>query len=43
MGAYHGCAVKAGGTVACWGYNKDGQAGMEPPASTGSPPLMSLG
>ncbi|MBL0203941.1 MAG: hypothetical protein IPQ14_06330 [Candidatus Microthrix sp.] len=37
VGAYHGCAVKAGGTVACWGYNKDGQAAMEPPASTGSP------
>ena len=31
-GGYHGCAVRAGGTVACWGRNLYGES--TPPAGT---------
>jgi alpha-tubulin suppressor-like RCC1 family protein len=31
-GASHSCALRADGTVVCWGNNKSGQLGEQPPA-----------
>lgn len=45
LGAYHACALKADGTVRCWGYNGYGALGVggaaAPPYAAASPQLTS--
>jgi alpha-tubulin suppressor-like RCC1 family protein len=45
-GAFHACAIKAGGVVACWGFNGLGELGADPmtvPARTVPIDIMGLG
>ena len=41
VGYEHGCAVKAGGTVSCWGQNLHGQLGNGGTSNSGSPVAVS--
>lgn len=41
VGYEHGCAVKVGGTVSCWGQNLHGQLGNGSTANSGSPVAVS--
>lgn len=38
MGASHACALRANGTVVCWGLNNDGEAGVGVAEATGHEP-----
>lgn len=43
MGFAHGCALRAGGSVACWGLNEDGQLGDNTRTNRSVPvPVMGL-
>ena len=36
VGEYHSCALNSGGGVMCWGYNYDGQLGVDPTTTENS-------
>jgi len=39
-GAYHTCAILAGGNVKCWGYNAYGQLGLGDSTTRGTDPAQ---
>ncbi len=43
LGYYHTCAIMTGGGVKCWGYNGNGQLGIESTSTQYYPKDVSLG